>query len=596
MKKFRTYIAVLCTMLVAAACSNEMETETATTATDVAALVKIGGFPAFEENAQTRAVGTPDAGKTAWAAGDQVLLDIAFSGGNAAEENVAYTFQYDGSGSWKLVGTPSLKDYRHTDAKITAYYAPDYKLSSGALSLKKDKTAGLGEILTADCGTATMEALKDGKTIDVNFSQTKREYSRLRVAALAGETVTLTSADFTANNDGKTTAKEGITATADDKGNAYFYGSWTAGATLTVAIASRNATTKTVTPKDASNNAQSYAIDLTPTTYNAAGKGTEADPYQIGNATQLKDLATQSSTKSIAEAYFKLLSNIALTATEEWTPIGTNGQPFKGHFDGNGRSVTGITITKDITYTGLFGYTDTGSSIKNLSVAGSITNTADEDNDRRVGILVGYNEGGTITACSSTAKVEGKNATTTTSVGGLVGSNNKLDNQNIGNIIACYATGAVTATTNTSAKVGGLVGNNYSGIIYACYATGEVTAATENKNVGSLVGYTGSEIWYCLTTGNKGEIDANKNENGIIVNGAITGVGAKKEKGGYITYCRGGDDIKDTLNTEGTTTGTGTGFGKLNVGIKEGVDYLSVTCPYHWVAGSNTPVLAPDAP
>ena len=224
MKKFRTYIAVLCTMLVAAACTNEMETETTAT-TDVAQLVKIGNFPAFEETAQTRAIGIEDAGKTAWAEGDEVLLKIQLKNtdGSNAGDATTYTLTCNSDGStWTADKSLNLPDYRITTADITAHYAPSYQWSSaGSLTLKSGEAAGTDEYLTY---TATGVSLANG--IDIDFSKTARKYSRLRVAVTAGEEVKLTSATFTAN-DGTTTAAAGITATADSKGNAYFYGSWT---------------------------------------------------------------------------------------------------------------------------------------------------------------------------------------------------------------------------------------------------------------------------------------------------------------------------------------------------------------------------------
>lgn len=330
------------------------------------------------------------------------------------------------------------------------------------------------------------------------------------------------------------------------------------------------------------------AVDMTgvtPTipdykTYDADGEGTETAPYQIWNETQLRDLAAKTNaTASIAEnKYFKLVSNIDLSEGE-WTPIGTNGQRFKGHFDGNGHSVKGIIITQDIQHAGLFGYTEAGSSIKDLSAAGSIKNESTA-NTRFAGGLVGYNKG-TITACSSIVTVTADGADA--QAGGLVGNNGYC-------ILACYSTGAVKAT-GTSAKVGGLAGNN-QGYIYACYATGEVAAAGTSANVGSLVGYTNNEIWYCLTTGSIGTADANRVLSGITVNGEITGVGTvSREK--LATHCHGGDGIKNTLNTEGAT-----GFGMLNDGLSQIKDKLGIDCPpYHYVAGDNDiPVLAPGAP
>lgn len=255
MKKFRIYIAVLCTMLVAAACTNEMDTET-TTATDVAQLVKIGAFPAFDETAQTRTIGTPDEGKTAWATGDQVLLKIQLKStdGNNAGNAITYTLTCNSDGNtW--TASPALEltltDYRQK-AEITAYYAPAYMWSTaGELTLLENKKAGTDEYLVY---TATGVSLTSA--INIDFSQKARTYSRLRVAAAVGKEVSLTCSDFIAN-DGSTTAATAITATTDSKGNAYFYGTWTANAQLSLK-ADWYEFTKTAAASDAG---KSYAIN-----------------------------------------------------------------------------------------------------------------------------------------------------------------------------------------------------------------------------------------------------------------------------------------------------------------------------------------------
>ena len=74
-----------------------------------------------------------------------------------------------------------------------------------------------------------------GKSIAIDFSSATRNYSRLRIAADPSTVVKLTCADFTAN-DGTTTAASGLTTTADDKGNAYFYGTWKANAAMAIAF------------------------------------------------------------------------------------------------------------------------------------------------------------------------------------------------------------------------------------------------------------------------------------------------------------------------------------------------------------------------
>jgi hypothetical protein len=105
-----------------------------------------------------------------------------------------------------------------------------------------------------------------------------------------------------------------------------------------------------------------------------------------------------------------------------------------------------------------------------------------------LGILVGYNEYGTISDCSTSGVVNG--GTDSRYLGGLVGDNR-------GAIINCYATGAVTGTSSYS---GGLCGKISSGYIRDCYATGAVTGTS---TLGGLVGQTDSFVTHnnCYATG-----------------------------------------------------------------------------------------------
>ena len=95
MKKIFQYIMLAVVTIVMASCTSDIEETTATTAKNNVQLV-VGEFPAFGDS-QTRAIGTPDEGKTSWAEGDELLLEI---------DNTSYgkqyaTFTYNGK-SWEL--------------------------------------------------------------------------------------------------------------------------------------------------------------------------------------------------------------------------------------------------------------------------------------------------------------------------------------------------------------------------------------------------------------------------------------------------------------------------------------------------------------
>ena len=88
----------------------------------------------------------------------------------------------------------------------------------------------------------------------------------------------------------------------------------------------------------------------------AGGDGTQGNPFQIETAAQLAHFAkTVNEGKAYLYKYIVLTADIDL-ANKEWTPIGNHSNPFKGNFNGDNHTVTGMQISnpsKD--YVGLFG-------------------------------------------------------------------------------------------------------------------------------------------------------------------------------------------------------------------------------------------------
>ena len=140
-----------------------------------------------------------------------------------------------------------------------------------------------------------------------------------------------------------------------------------------------------------------------------------------------------------------------LTLTGEWTPIGTESQPYTGTFDGNGKTITGLTVTGSNDYAGLFGYIDSGGKVQNVTLTDvSVTGYW------YVGGVVGANDKGTVTACTASGSISGYS-----DVGGVAGRNY------YGTVTGCTSSGSVSGSLN----VGGVVGYNY-GIVTACYWSG----------------------------------------------------------------------------------------------------------------------------
>ena len=247
MKKIFQYIMLAVVTIVMASCTSDIEETTATTGKSNVQLV-VGEFPAFGDS-QTRAIGTPDEGKTSWAEGDELLLVID----NTSYGSHSATFTYNGK-SWELTSGELV--YREGDPAYIphVYYAPNYKWANTSLMLKKGKVAGTDEYIE---GKAKITG--NGETITVSFAEATRKYSRLRIATLPNEQITVDTEDFTPAGSSDMEQKGNYTLTSDEKGNAYLYGTFENNSEVTVKY--REAPLKTYTFSQATENAKSYALD-----------------------------------------------------------------------------------------------------------------------------------------------------------------------------------------------------------------------------------------------------------------------------------------------------------------------------------------------
>lgn len=249
MKKIFQYIMLAVVTIVMASCTSDIEETTATTAKNNVQLV-VGEFPAFGDS-QTRAIGTPDPGKTSWAEGDELLLEIdnTFYGKQYA------TFTYNGK-SWELTSGELV--YREGDPAYIphVYYAPNYKWEAGKLVLKEGKVAGTDEYIE---GTA--QITHNGEAITVKFSEATRNYSRLRIATMPNKPITVTIDRYTPAGSSDMKWDQKYALTSDEKGNAYLYGTFENNSEVTVKY--REAALTTHTFSQATESAKSYALDAT---------------------------------------------------------------------------------------------------------------------------------------------------------------------------------------------------------------------------------------------------------------------------------------------------------------------------------------------
>lgn len=250
MKKIFQYIMLAVVTVVMASCTSDIEETTATTGKSNVQLV-VGEFPAFGDS-QTRAIGTPDEGKTSWAEGDELLLEMT-----SKTLGTKYAaFKYNGS-SWELAsGELSYKE-DEVPTFPHVYYAPNYKWEAGKLVLKEGKVAGTDEYIE---GKANITP--NGQGINVSFADATRNYSRLRIATMPNKQITV------AFNNRYTPAGSSVSAifprytlTSDEKGNAYLYGTF--GQYCDFEVKYEGAPLASHTFYQAAENAKSYALDAT---------------------------------------------------------------------------------------------------------------------------------------------------------------------------------------------------------------------------------------------------------------------------------------------------------------------------------------------
>ena len=222
-----------------------------------------------------------------------------------------------------------------------------------------------------------------------------------------------------------------------------------------------------------------------------------------------------------------LKDNINLN-NEEWTPIGTSSSnPFKGTFDGNGKTISGLKVS-GVYYAGFLGYIKEA-TVKNFEVAGGTVSS--DASGGCVGGIVGCSSSSIVENCSSSAIVSGQ------TVGGVVGWAPRST------VKACHASGNVTAIEDSSDIIaaGGVVGYiSISGSIQACYySTGIVTGGKGISGnyscAGGVIGSSsyGVKVYNCYSTGT---VIAGTSTGGRVYTGAVIGYADDGNNNGSLLY------------------------------------------------------------
>ena len=238
----------------------------------------------------------------------------------------------------------------------------------------------------------------------------------------------------------------------------------------------------------------------------SSGDGSSGNPYQIAT---LNNLYWITQNASEWDKYYIQTADIDASGTSAWdggagfSPIGNGTTNFTGSYDGDGHTISDLSIDRSsIDYTGLFGYTS-GGTIQNLGVTtvnitgnnfsggligrnySTVSNcysTGSVSGSVSTGGLLGFHTTSNVSDCYSTCSVSGS-----TYVGGMVGY---VDG---GAVINCYCTGIVSG----SSSVGGFIGNRDSGSVTDCFwdtATSGTTTGTGGGITGGVTGKTTAEM------------------------------------------------------------------------------------------------------
>jgi PKD repeat protein len=327
--------------------------------------------------------------------------------------------------------------------------------------------------------------------------------------------------------------------------------------------------TVTLTVTDAGGNTET---DTTTVTVLDAGSGTPTDPYVITTLEQLQRINASNERRA---AHYELGADIDASETSEWNdgrgfePIGwldltgrissppDDSLPFTGTFDGNGHTISGLTIDRGAR-AGLFGFIGEGGEVRNVTLeAVDVTGKEPDEAYYTGGIAAAID--GTVTGVGVTGSVSGGPA------GGVAGLS----------LNGTVADSRSAVTVDSSGEAGGLVGYLDDGaIVIRSHATGRVVSSDPGGYAGGLVGInTGGTIDRSYATGNVsgpsagGLVGWNRNEpfvldpdRGTITQSYATGrVSGYNEQGGLVGFFEEGTVTASYWDTE--TTGQGSSGG-----------------------------------
>jgi hypothetical protein len=310
----------------------------------------------------------------------------------------------------------------------------------------------------------------------------------------------------------------------------------------------------------------------------SGGDGSSGTPWLISNATDLNNIRS-----TYLGDYFRQTANIDVSSITNWNPIGddADGSRFTGNYDGNGFTISGLTINRPSEgEVGLFGCIGGGTAAEPVVIQDvELINVGDVSGARGTGSLVGRVRGNIYTliencSASGSGTVSGNGAT-----GGLVGANNSAqetpggtDNPTLSQSWANIAVLGVTGGGGD--KIGGLVGCNQKGNTINCYARGSVTVPASGTfvRIGGLAGCT--DLRGTITNSfSTGAVDISSNPNATLFGGLVGNLGSGGNAG-VVT-----DSYWDTQTSGQSTSAAGTGYTTAQMKVQgnfTGFDFTNV--------------------
>lgn len=252
---------------------------------------------------------------------------------------------------------------------------------------------------------------------------------------------------------------------------------------------------------------------------------------------------------------------------EEWTPIGIGtrdgstytGNAFKGTFDGNGKTISGLKISERSNSAGLIGVLD-GGTVKNVTLNVDI-DVAAKHSELAAGCVGLLTNNGLVENVTVNGSVKSEKA-----AAGIVSRVLKS-----GTVRNCHNHATVSGT---SYNIGGIVGaayyNNEGMTIEGCTNDGAVSG---NYAVGGIVGFSAANIKNCTNTG-------------AIITETVSagGIVGEQQNSGSIIGCT--NNAKISNNSDGYGTGGIVGwiryiggasvYSKEVITVSENINYASI--------------------